>query len=114
MTEALLRISEQVYEAFPVHGSILARRFDEGLINLGSRHGLAPDQRYLIIKKGRLGFGPNSLEFLYKPDDVLGTLTVSTTDESLSAGVIEARTFFDNINPGDLVIVEPPKISTEE
>ena len=94
-------------EAFPVFGSILARKFSEGLVNLGEWHGMKTEQKCLIIRKGGLKLKPSALEFLFKPEDILGTLTVDRTDESLSSGIIEPDTFFDSINPGDLIIFAP-------
>jgi hypothetical protein len=103
--EALYRVSEQIRETFPLGGTILAREFDRGLINLGIMEGVATDNEFLIIKKGRLKYRTDRVDFLYQEDDVLGRIRITQTDENLSEGTILPSTFFDRINPGDEVVM---------
>lgn len=105
--EALIRFSTQIRESFPLRGALLAREFDRGVINLGTLQQIKEGDSFVIIKKGKLRYKPDSIDFSFKEEDVLGSLTISRTDENLSEGTIKRSSFFDRINPGDELILKP-------
>jgi len=45
-------LSGQIKDSFPLGGTILARQFDRGIINLGTIESIEEGDEFLIIKKG--------------------------------------------------------------
>ncbi len=105
VADGLARFADQIAESFPPKGTLLAREFDEGLINLGKIDGLEQGQTLLIIKKGRLLYRSDEISFRYQEEDVLGRLELTRVDENIAEGTIVPASFFDRINPGDELIV---------
>jgi len=105
--EALIRFSTQIQESFPLRGALLAREFDRGVINLGTLQQIKEGDSFVIIKKGRLRYKPDSIGFSFEEGDVLGSFIINRTDEFLSEGTIKPLSFFDRINPGDELVLEP-------
>lgn len=91
----------------PVRGMLLDKEFDTGIINLGSRDAIMEDDIFRIVAGPEAVLNPETLELSYPDDAVLGTFTVTKTDELLAEGDIESSLFFDLINPGDLVLPLP-------
>lgn len=104
--EAFGKIEEQFLEALPLRGSIIDRRFDSGLVNLGSYDGVQPENTFLIIKNGAVGQHSDRFQIEYDTADVLGEITITATDELVAEGLITTNLFFDMINPGDEIIPE--------
>ena len=111
VTSALLKLTEQLAELFPLRGAIRAREFDQGVIDLGAYHGIEADDRFLVIKRDELGLREDGMGFTYQESDVLGEFVVTETDENLSEGTVKPANFFDRINPGDAVIPAPEDAS---
>jgi hypothetical protein len=82
---------------------------NKGLLNLGRREGVKTDDRFLIIKKGKLQLSTQGIGFSYREEDVLGELSVTSADENLAEGLVKSKSFFDLINPEDELIVQPAK-----
>ena len=59
------------------------------------------------MKKGSLSLRPDAVGFSYREADVVGSLTVSAVDEKVSEGVLKQKGYFDLMNPGDEVLLQP-------
>ena len=108
---AITRLSEYINAALPFRGRLMDKEFDTAVINLGRYDGIEPEMQFNIIETGKVELNPENLEFSYPDDSVLGTFTVTATDELISEGTLESALFFDLINPGDTVV---PVEETEE
>ena len=103
-------MAERIFEALPLSGSLLARQFDRGVIDLGLYDELEPGAELAIVRKGRVRLSNDRIGVIAEDRDVLGTFTVETLDEVISEGVVTKRSFFDLINVGDQIIpVVPPE-----
>jgi hypothetical protein len=110
----LIRLTADLTERFPLRGSLMKREFERGLVNLGGLDGLKAGDSLLIFPEKAVTLKHDVLQFAYKPEDILGTLSVTRTDDAVSEGTIEKRGFFDRINPGDTVIPgKPPEKAAE-
>jgi hypothetical protein len=111
-------IASRVFDMLPVRGSLLARQFDRGIVDLGLYDGLEPDQELSIVRKGKIRLRNDIIGVTADDRDVLGTFTVEALDEVVSEGTVSKRSFFDLINPGDELIPlqplpEPPRAEDE-
>ncbi|MBN1685746.1 MAG: tetratricopeptide repeat protein [Spirochaetales bacterium] len=97
---------------FPLYAQILAREFDNVLMDAGWVDGLQIDDELVILKREAIETGINTLEFVFSNDDILGKVRVTDIDELISAGTVERDPFFDLINIGDKII-SPPKEQQE-
>jgi tetratricopeptide (TPR) repeat protein len=100
---SMARLLADLSARFPLRGEILQREFERGLLNLGLADGLKEGEQLLIIPKNALSLKYDRLEFSWKPEDILGKLTVKKLDDLVCEGLIEKSGFFDRINPGDTV-----------
>ena len=111
---SLVKCAKDIHELLPVRGTLLTRRFNKGIIDLGRFQGVKPDDELLVIKKGKLKSDHKEIGFSYEDTDVLGTFKITEVDENISEGVIHKNSFFDFINPEDEIIFEVKKDEEEE
>ena len=103
-------MAKRVFEALPLRGSLLARQFDRGVVNLGLYDELESGAELAIVRKGRVRLSNDRIGVIAEDRDILGTFTVETLDEVISEGIVAKRSFFDLINVGDQIIpVVPPE-----
>jgi tetratricopeptide (TPR) repeat protein len=100
---SLSRMASDLSAKFPLRGELLRREFERGLLNLGLIDGLREGEALLIVPTASLNLKYDSLEFIWKPEDVLGKIIVTRLDDMTAEGTIEKNGFFDRINPGDTV-----------
>jgi tetratricopeptide (TPR) repeat protein len=100
---SLGRMAADLSAKFPLRGELLQREFERGLLNLGLIDGIKEGEELLIVPTAALHLKYDSLEFTWKPEDVLGKITVSRLDDMVAEGTIGKIGFFDRINPGDTV-----------
>lgn len=100
---------DQVRSALPFRGELLERRASEGLIDKGRVDGAAPGAVYEVVKKGAAGIVNEGIGLSYTPQDVVGTLRIEHADEEVSVGILTRNGFFDRIEAGDEIILQPAK-----
>lgn len=109
VSDALIRLSRRIIDLFPVKGTLIVREYNDGIINLGRMQGISPDDVFLIVKNNMVKPAMDSIALTYNEEDMLGEFTITETDENLSLGKIEPKSFFDQINQGDELILLPPE-----
>ncbi len=110
-------LAERFFDVLPLKGTLLARQFDRGVIDLGKHEEVEPGQELSIVKKGKVRLENSKIGLTTSREDILGTFTVTAVDENISEGIMQKRSFFDLINSGDEIIViaaEPPPAQIEE
>jgi tetratricopeptide (TPR) repeat protein len=100
----LVQLSRDLAEKFPIRGTLKKREFERGLIDLGFVDGIKEGDSLVIISNKAVALKHDSIDFIYRPSDVLGKITIKKTDDMVSEGIIEKVGFFDLINPGDAVL----------
>lgn len=101
---AIFQIVESIQREIPLRGKLLARKVNEGLINIGAADGIkVGDKLHLVDPKAYVlqGEAPG---FVYNTENEVGTLTVSKVDELIAVGTIQRSGFFDKINLGDTIL----------
>lgn len=106
---AFLKLAVEIRELLPLQARLLTREFDCGVIDLGRLNGVEEEDNFIIIKKGKLKYKNDDIGFIFKERDVLGEFTVTRSDENIAEGIITKKSFFDRINPGDILI--PPQLT---
>lgn len=107
LQDGLLSIAEQVSRSLPLRGTLLQKKFDTGLIDLGAIDGLKNGDVLTIVKKGSLSLAKEEIGLSYPSDSIVGTFTVNKTDDLISEGTLARIGFFDLINPGDNLVLKP-------
>lgn len=105
--DAAAKAADALAAEFPLYAHILARRFDQVLIDAGWVDGLDVADELVIIKREAIETGKVALELEYAAKDILGTMNVTELDELISEGRVTKDPFFDLINIGDRVIFAP-------
>ena len=108
---AVHAIAGEFYRDLPVSARLVERRFDEGLIDLGALDGLTEGDELIIVKRGELFYDRDAMEFTFADSSILGTFTVTRTDDLIAEGSIVPESFFDMVNQDDLMVF--PVISPE-
>ncbi|MAG13209.1 MAG: hypothetical protein CMN78_01295 [Spirochaetales bacterium] len=112
-TQALSTTSGEIVGRLPVSGQIVKREFDAALVDLGTMDGLESEAQFFIVRREGVKLRQDALGFDFEQDDILGTMTITQTDELISEGVIERNPFFDLINPGDVLVPMTPDDATD-
>jgi tetratricopeptide (TPR) repeat protein len=101
----LVQLARDLTEKFPVRGTLKKREFERGLVDLGLVDGIKEGDSLVIVSDKSVSLKHDSIDFIYKPNDILGKITIHKLDDMVSEGVIEKNGFFDLINPGDAVLI---------
>jgi hypothetical protein len=105
-------LAERFFDALPRMGTLLARQFDRGVIDLGKHEELELGQELSIVKKGKVRLKNSEIGLTTSREDILGTFTVTALDENISEGTVKKHSFFDLINSGDEIIALVPEPAT--
>ncbi len=103
MRDALMKLCGQVAEILPARGTLLVRKFGQGLVDLGTFQGLKKDDKLVIVRQGGVRLRPDAPGLTYDDGDVVGDFLVTGTDEGVSEGNVTGRGYFDYVNVGDQV-----------
>jgi len=111
--DGMVTLVSRLQQQLPLWGTLLAKQFDQGLLDLGAMSGIKENDQLLILKQGRVGLRNDTLGFSFREEDALGELKVTAVDENVAEGLILRKAFFDMVNTGDeLVLSQPPKTET--
>jgi hypothetical protein len=117
LQDGLLSIATSVSASLPLRGTLLQKKFDTGLIDLGGIDGIKKGDVLSIVKKGSLQLAKDAVGLSYPNESLVGTFTVTRVDDLISEGTLAKNGFFDLINPGDSLIMktkeEKPAKETE-
>lgn len=107
LQDGLLSIATSVSASLPLRGTLLQKKFDTGLIDLGGIDGIKKGDVLSIVKKGSLQLAKDAVGLSYPDESLVGTFTVTRVDDLISEGTLAKNGFFDLINPGDSLIMKP-------
>lgn len=114
ISHSLQLLSRTLSESLPVWSEIIARKFNQVLINVGKIQGIKPGDIFLVIRKE---------DFLLKKDSIgpelnfellLGEIEITKTDDLISEGILKKYQFFDLINTGDYIIKKTESMDFSE
>jgi len=105
--DSFLKLGSQVAGVLPLRATLLVRKFDQGLIDLGSFQGLKAKDALVIVRKGMVRLNPDTPGLSFEGKDVVGDFLVTGVDEGVSEGTVRIRGYFDYVNPGDQVVFAP-------
>ena len=103
--DSFLKIASQLAAALPPRGTLLQRKFDQGLVDLGTLQGIKKGDSLVVLRHGSVGLDAQAPGLSYAEADVVGTFTVTDVDEGVAAGTLARKGYFDYMNPGDQVIM---------
>ncbi|MFI5369097.1 MAG: tetratricopeptide repeat protein [Spirochaetia bacterium] len=102
--DSLMKLSGQIAGLLPVRGTLLVRKFGQGLIDLGTFQGVKKDDKLVIVRQGGVRLQPDAPGLSYNEKDVVGDFAVTGADEGVSEGNVTGRGYFDYVNVGDQIV----------
>lgn len=105
MASALRKFRQSILDILPVRGKVLNRSSDTLLIDVGKSEGIMNGAQFVVLKEGGVRTADTGKGLVYRDEDVLGDLTVTTTSEDISEGEFKRKGFYDRLNIGDEVIL---------
>jgi len=114
--DSFMKLASQVADQLSPRGTLLKRRFGEGVIDLGSFQGVKKGDSLVIVQKGAVRLRSDGPGLTYDEHDAIGDFTVTGLDEAVSEGSVTGRGYFDYVNAGDQVVypvqvTPPPSLS---
>ncbi len=107
--EAFRRTVSDISTRLIPYGSLLERRFNQGLVDLGKVDRIKPDDRFVIVRAGGWSFPKTGFGFSYEPEEVVGEFIVTAVDDLVCEGLVEKSGFFDMVNQGDMLFPLTPE-----
>lgn len=106
-------LASQIYAAFPEHGRLIARKFNNAVVDLGAMDGVKKDDQFVIVGKGNLSRSSDGTSFVYPPEAAIGDFKVTAVDDQIAVGTVSRRGISDLVAVGDSVVpVAPPPAAT--
>ncbi len=105
--KATAQLADLIHASFPLSGKLIARKFGQGVIDLGSMYGIKKDDTFNIVQSGQLSRNSDGSAFVYPPEALVGTFKVTRVDDAVAEGTITRQGISDLVNVGDLVIPVP-------
>ncbi|HVO39294.1 MAG TPA: tetratricopeptide repeat protein [Spirochaetia bacterium] len=102
--DSFQKLAEQVAGTLQPRGTLLVRRFNQGLVDEGAFQGLKKGDALIVVRRGGVRLAAEKPGLTYDERDVLGDFQVTGTDEGVSEGTVKIRGYFDYVNAGDMVI----------
>ncbi len=107
--DSLNKLITDIISDIDICGEIIGLDFEKGLINIGTLESINTEKSFKIIRKDRIKINREKIGYVYSDSDIIGTMQITDTDESVSEGVISNREMFDLVNFGDIVLPEDEK-----
>lgn len=104
---AVARLVSQLSATIPLKGSILDRRGDLALADLGKLDGLAVGEQLAVVRAGAVAVKPDASGLAWPEADVVATFTVTRLDDEVCEGTLTRTGFFDRANPRDSLVRLP-------
>jgi tetratricopeptide (TPR) repeat protein len=104
---ATSRILYEVSSLLPLRGSIVQRKGEQALVDIGRSVGVAVEDAFLVIRNGRISTNADAAGLSWADSDVVGRLVITRVDDEIAEGRLERVGFFDRVNPRDVIVREP-------
>ena len=111
-SNALRRLIQIITAEMPIRGAVVNRYQADAVIDLGKSEGIKVGQKFSVVPAAQVSVNNEGVGIRYDKANVLGTFTVGTVDEDVSQGKLERSGFFDRINAGDAVLLNPEPAAT--
>jgi hypothetical protein len=102
--DSLMKLASQVADQLSPKGTLLTRKFGQGVIDLGSFQGVKKDDALVIVRRGRVQLRSDAPGLSYNENDIVGDFHVTGLDEAVAEGNVTGRGYFDYVNSGDQVL----------
>ncbi len=107
---SVARLVDGIKQKLELRGTLLERKGDLALVDLGRVDGVKAGDAFLVIKSGAVSIKPDASGLVWNEADVVARFVVERLDDELSEGRLQRVGFFDRINPRDTIVREPPKV----
>lgn len=111
---AAFYLLSEIKNTVELKASLVARKGNLGLVNLGKSAMLQKGDSFLVIKKGAVSISSDGKALSWKDEDIVATITADKIDDDYFEGKLVRIGFFDRINPGDVVVRKPEEKKNTE
>jgi len=114
LRSACQRLVAELRGAMPLRGSLIARKGQMALADIGSADGAKVGDTFSIVRPGSAEPRPEGLGLSLPQEEVLGSIKVTRLDEECLEGELTRAGFYDLMNAGDTLLVWPKSAPKEE
>ena len=107
VSEIMRKVAEELELRLPLKGYLAGIDGDRVLINLGTLNNVEPEMSFVLLRQGTGRWLDREPFRDYKPEDVLGSVTIEETQEKFSIGILHRNSPFDLVNAGDEIYKLP-------
>lgn len=106
---SVARLVQGIKQKLELRGTLLERRGDLALVDLGRVDGVNVGDAFLVIKSGAVAIKPDASGLVWNDADIVARVVVERLDDEVFEGRLQRVGFFDRVNPRDSLVREPPK-----
>ena len=106
---SVARLVQGIKQKLELRGTLLERRGDLVLVDLGRVDGVKVGDALLVVKSGGVTIKPDASSLVWNDADIVAKIVIERLDDELSEGRMQRVGFFDRVNPRDTIVREPPK-----
>lgn len=106
---SVARVVQGIRQKLEPRGTLLERKGDLALVDLGRVDGVAVGDSFLIIKNDAVSIKADASGLGWAEADIVARIVATRVDDQLFEGSVQRVGFFDRVNPRDIVVREPPK-----
>ena len=100
-------LARQLQAIFPQKARIIETKVNQAVISQGRLDGVQEGQKWVILPESALSASVEKPFGEYEENQVIGTFTVEATDEKLSEGQVQLRSFVNPAKPDDIALRLP-------
>jgi tetratricopeptide (TPR) repeat protein len=105
LRNASRNILDQLQTSLPFRAELIRRNQGDALIDKGRADGVSIGLVFNLVRRGSVEIQNEGIGLVYDSSDIVGTLTITSADEEVSAGRLARVGFFDRITLGDEVFL---------
>ncbi len=114
VVRASMRLIKDFQALLPTKGRIYRRDDERVLIDLGRFHGIEEEDVLEVVRETDLELKSRSFGLEVAEDEILGEVIITDVDELLAEGNLSTASFFDLVNPTDVVFLQKEEAEAED
>jgi tetratricopeptide (TPR) repeat protein len=106
VARASMRLIKDFQALLPIKGRIYRRDNEMVLVDIGRFHGISEEDVVKVVRETDIALKSRRFGLEVAQDDILGEIRITEADELLAEGSLSTASFFDLVNPTDIVFLQ--------